>query len=224
MTTNAAAAAGGSARDAVPVFDGPVIDGSAFDKAHHALLSDSSIQFDFTIFKPPPPPPQWIGDFADWLGKHGPAFRFLFWAVAALVVALLLYLIFRFVEGRWKARAGAVDAATAQEWRPEEAAARELLREAEALAARGDYAGAARLLLLRSIEDIQSRKPDFVKPALTSREIARAETLPPAARTAFAMIAGRVEASHFAARGLDEAGWRECRRAYEDFAFDRAWM
>lgn len=217
MTTDAAAA-GGSVSET-----SPLIDGAAFDRAHGALVSDSSIQFEFTRFKPPSPPPKWLGDFAEWLSGLGPVVRFLFWSVVVVAVAALLYLLFRYAQQRWTRRAVDVGEQAVSAWRPEEAAARELLREAEALAARGDYAAAARLLLWRSIEDIQARRPDFVKPALTSREIARAEALPPAARQAFTLIAGRVEASHFAERGLDEAGWRECRTAYEDFAFDRAW-
>lgn len=218
MTTNAATAAGSAEGDTPPV-----IDSAAFDQAHQALLADKSLQFDFPQFVPPKPPPKWIGDLFEWLTHLGPVVRFLFWAAVVLLVLGLLYLLYRFVERRWIDRANRGTEAAALEWRPEEAAARELLGDAEALAARGDYAAAARLLLWRSIEDIQRWRPNFVRPALTSREIARAETLPPAARTAFAMIAGKVEASHFAERGLDETGWRECRRAYEEFAFDRIW-
>lgn len=216
MTTGPAVDADGAA-SAAP----PAIDDATFDAAHKAVRGDSSIQFDFPHIDLPPPP-RWLTSLFESLGSAGPFVRFLFWAVLAVAVLALLYLLVRAVQQRWSAPRDS-EAAAAPDWRPEEAAARELLREAEALAAAGDYAGAARLLLWRSIEDIQARKPDFVRPALTSREIARADALPPTARRAFALIAGQVEASHFAARGLDAEGWRACREAYESFAFDRDW-
>lgn len=217
MTTGPAVDADGAAS-----VQPPAIDDTTFDAAHKAVRGDSSIQFDFTKFDPPTPPPRWVSHLFDWLGELGPLARFLFWALVAVVVLALLYVIFRALQRRWMTPRDA-PGTEVPEWRPEEAAARELLRDAEALAAAGDYAGAARLLLWRSVEDIQARQPDFVKPALTAREIARAEALPPTARKAFATIADQVEASHFAGHGLDADGWQICRAAYEDFAFDRTW-
>ncbi|AHE53897.1 hypothetical protein [Sphingomonas sanxanigenens] len=217
MTTGPAVDADGAASTAPPA-----IDDATFDAALKAVRGDSAIQFDFPHIDPPSPPPQWLKSLFESLGSAGPFVRFLFWAVVAVAVLALLYLLVRAVQRRWSAPRDAREAVV-PDWRPEEAAARELLREAEALAAAGDYAGAARLLLWRSIEDIQARKPDFVRPALTSREIAGADALPPTARRAFALIAGQVEASHFAARGLDAEGWRACREAYEAFAFDQDW-
>lgn len=217
MTTGPAVDADGAAS-----VQPPAIDDATFDAAHQAVRADPSIQFDFTRFDPPKPPPRWLADFFEWIGTMAPFARFLFWVAVAVVVGALIYLVFRIVQRHWTAPRDAPGMET-PDWRPEEVAARELLREAEALAAAGDYAGAARLLLWRSVEDIQARKPDFVKPALTAREIARAEALPPTARRAFALIAGQVEASHFAGRGLDAEGWQACRSAYEAFAFDRDW-
>jgi hypothetical protein len=47
--------------------------------------------------------------------------------------------------------------------------------------------------------------------------------VPAAARTTFAFIAGVVEKSFFGGRGVDAAGYSECRQAYEAFAFPGAW-
>jgi hypothetical protein len=79
------------------------------------------------------------------------------------------------------------------------------------------------LLLFRSIEDIDSRRPDLVRPALTSRDIAALEAIPGPPRSAFARIAMLVERSLFGARPLAAGDWSECRKAYEDFAFAEGW-
>jgi hypothetical protein len=78
-------------------------------------------------------------------------------------------------------------------------------------------------LLFRSIEDLDGRRPNTVKPALTSRDIARLEALPASARPAFARIAEVVEHSFFGGRPVTEAHWGECRRSYEAFAFPESW-
>src|SRR6185436_20166355 len=111
----------------------------------------------------------------------------------------------------------------AEDWRPAEAPARRLLGDADALAAAGQYSEAAHLLLFRSIEDIDKKKPDLVKPALTSRDISGLDAIPGRPRTAFARIAMLVERSLFAGRPLGEGDWRDCRAAYEEFAFAEGW-
>jgi hypothetical protein len=98
-----------------------------------------------------------------------------------------------------------------------------LLRDADALAEQGRFDEAARLLLFRSIDEIESRRPRLIRPALTSRDIAGAATIPDGARGAFAAIVSMVERSLFAGRALALPDWRECRAAYEDFAFAGAW-
>ena len=62
----------------------------------------------------------------------------------------------------------------------------------------GRYSEAAHLLLFRSIEDIDARRPDLVRPALTSRDIAALPRSPARPRRAFARIAMMVERSLFA--------------------------
>ena len=91
------------------------------------------------------------------------------------------------------------------------------------MAAEGLYGEAARLILHRSIEDIQAHRPALVRPALTSRDIAGLAALPGGPRAAFARIAMLVERSLFARRALAADDWRDCRAAYEEFAFAESW-
>jgi len=208
---------------------GPSRDGQdTFRKAHDELLADRGLQFELPATPPPPPPPAWGKWLVEFLQAAGPVLMWVFWAGVAIVGALILYFIGRELirlrfSGRGHGR-GQTDARTAAaDWRPEAAAARVLLGDADKLAAEGRFAEAAHLLLLRSIEDITSRRPRAVRPALTARDIGALEVLPAAARPAFGRIAEVVERSLFGGRPVDEAAWTDCRRAYEDFAFPERW-
>ncbi len=200
-----------------------------FDAAHRALAADKSIQYDFAPIVPQKPPQlpewlRWLGDFLQWLS---PAFPYIFWGAIALAVLTVLYFVLSNIDGfewPWQRRAKRTATEIEAEWRPEEAAARALLAEAEALAAQGRYAEAARLLLHRSVEDIARRLPQFLIPSLTARDIAVAEELPGAARPAFDAIARVVEVSAFGSRSVNEAAWSECRAAYARFALPETWM
>ncbi len=199
-----------------------------FDAAHRALVADKSIQFDMAPFATPPPPklPEWLKPLGEFLAWLSPAFPYIFWGAIAAVVLAVLYLILSNIDGiewPWARKRDKRAATVIDEWRPEEAAARALLAEAEALAAQGRYAEAARLLLLRSVEDIARRLPQFLKPSLTARDIAAAEELPGAARPAFDAIARVVEVSAFGSRAVSEAAWAECRAAYARFATPATW-
>jgi hypothetical protein len=200
--------------------------------AHQRLLQDGRIQFDLPEFhiQQPSPPPNWLRQLLEWIGNlihaGGPMFRFIFWGGLALVVALLLYMIARSLWGAdWPEffRRRKKEPLPEPEWRPDEAEARVLLDDADRLAAEGRYAEAAHLLLYRSLDDIRGHRPRLIQPAVTSRELSDHEALPPAARTAFSAIARVVEHSFFGGRPVDAEGYRDCRRAYEDFAFPRVW-
>lgn len=196
----------------------PAIDANAFADAHRQLLGDSSIQFDFSPPDPPPAPPP------DWIGGMMPVLQILFWGVLAAFALFVLYWIAMRVTGRqWTWRRKAKDEEAGESWRPEANEARELLGEADALAARGLYSEAAHLILFRSIEDIDDKKPDLVRPALTSRDICALEEIPGRPRSAFARIAAMVERSLFAGRPLVSGDWTDCRAAYEEFAFPEGW-
>jgi hypothetical protein len=214
--------------------------------AHDALKADPSIQFSLQPAPPPPQPPKWLRDFFEWLGDamkpvgrffewvtsfmpDAPYARIFLWTVlvaAALGLAVLVH--GRIQDGEWRLPRRRRPAAVAVEaedetWAPESAPARSWLREADALAARGLYAEAVHHLLFRSIEDIGRRRPRLVRPALTSRELAAAEALPPPARSLFSRIAGLVERSLFGGRPVEAADWTAARAAYADLVLPGTW-
>lgn len=219
------------------------------EAAHRALRADPAVQFDLQPSAPPPKPPQWWLDFVDWLAgvlrplgemigrffawiggwmPDAPYARILLWTVIALVLAGALWLCWeRLRHGRWRLprrrAAMASDALPEEDWAPEAAPARAWLKEADALAAEGRYADAVHHLLIRSVEDIGRRRPGVVRPALTSRDLARADAIPAGARGLFAGIAAVVERSLFGGRPVGEADWGDCRQAYADFAQSRNW-
>ena len=220
--------------DQPPVFAvGPAPSQEALRAAQERLMRDPSLQFSFDQAAKPPPPtslPHWlvvvlraIGNFIGWIGQG------LGWVfVAGMVIALLIVLGFivrEIIRARWPEllkKKPAKPRPAVADWRPDKAVALALLDEADRLAAAGNYAGAARLILHRSIEEIEGRRPRLVRPALTSREIGRLDDIPEAARTTFSAIASIVERSFFGGRDVDAAGFAECRRTYEAFAFPGA--
>lgn len=189
--------------------------GQAFADAHREMLGDSAIQFDFPPMEAPQPQTEFM--------NMGPLLTVFFWIAVAAIIAFLLYLIVpRLMEAKWPRRNGEGEDAD-ETWRPEAAEARELLSEADALAAAGRFSEAAHLLLYRSIEDIDEKRPDLVRPALTSRDIAALDAIPSGPRSAFARIAMMVERSLFAQRPLAAGDWGDCRAAYQEFAFAEGW-
>jgi len=148
------------------------------------------------------------------------------WIAAGVALLIILYWIYAFFRDRGGGEAKPRRQRTrrAEEaWRPEEAQAVQLLDEADLLAQQGRYDEAARLLLHRSIGEIDSHRPDLVRPALTSRDIAGHPLLPGGPAAAFARIAALVERSLFARRPLGADDWQDCRAAYRDFAFADGW-
>ena len=196
------------------------VDSEGFEAAHRRLLADESLQFDLPVATPDPPP-AWLEPLLRFMRANAGVLEPLFYLMLAAFGAWLAWLAGRALYERWRERAPS--SAAAPEWRPEAAAARRLLEEADALANAGRYGEAARLLLGRSIEDIDAHRPDLVRPASTAREIGRAPAIPTPARTAFATIAAIVERSLFARRPLDAGGWGEARDAYRRFAIDGSW-
>jgi hypothetical protein len=189
-----------------------------FADAHRALREDPGIQFSMAPLPPPSPPPKWLLDFAEWLGRvlkplarffswisqhmpQAPYARIFLWTViGAAAMAVIWLVVERLRYGQWRMpklrRSRAVAAAPAEEeWALDAAPVRSWLEEADALAAQGRYAEAVHHLLFRSIEDIGQRRPNLVRPALTSRELSAASAIPRAARDLFAGIARIVERS-----------------------------
>jgi hypothetical protein len=197
---------------------------SDFIAAHKSVVADKAVQY--SLAGPPEfTPPEWlkalrpIGDFIE---AVAPFAKYIFWGMLGLFLALILYYIIReFADFRWPWRKTAAEEEA--EWVPDSAPARALLAEADALAAQGKFEEAAHLLLLRSVEDIDARRPTFLKPSSTAREIAVSGSLPEKARGTFALIARHVEASLFGGRALDQGGWQQCREAYGRFALAGEW-
>ena len=214
---------------ATDVASGAVAADARFAAAHKALLADPRIQFDLPVHPPEPPPPAWLKQFFDWiieafkkLAEAGPVVRILFWLIVATVVLALLRWLWPHALRLWR-HLRRTKPTEDEGWRPEAAPARALLAEADALAAKGAYAEAAHLVLLRSVEQIDARRPHMVRPALTSRDIAGVDGLPGDVARAFKLIAGVVETGLFAARPVGAEVWARCREAYEAVAFPRAW-
>jgi len=192
-------------------------------EAHARLRARGDIQFDLPVAKPPETP-AWLKWLVEQLAHLAPFSGWIIWTLVAGGAALLIWLIVRAVM-RWRSTR---DVALAPEeevaaWRPEEKVARALLAEADAMAAAGNYDAAARILLHRSLEDIARRRPRLLRPALTSREIARVPALPDLVRGAFAAMAAPVERSLFGGRQLARGDWEEARKAYGEFALPGAW-
>jgi hypothetical protein len=216
---------------AAPPSQGWLIDPELVDPAYSQTIAAGDIQ---TRFPAPPPPtetPAWIkalfeaiGDFFRW---SAPALKPMLWIAAIL---LALFLLYHFVPAfaRWvdnlpllrKSRAEEADDIVGQ---AEAGAARALLAEADALAAAGRFGEAAHLLLYRSIEDIDGRRPGLVRPAMTSRELAEAHDLPAVAQGAFSRIARAVEISLFGGRSIDAGAWEQCRSAYAELTVPKNW-
>ncbi|TPJ75676.1 DUF4129 domain-containing protein [Mesorhizobium sp. B2-6-2] len=192
---------------------------------HKQLLGDDSIQFALPTYVRPEPP-EWLKPFVDGLAKLGPYMIYLFWGAVIIGVAIIAFLLFLEAKGiawrlPWRRKREETEAK--EEWRPDVGAAQVLLSEADAFAARGEYDEAVHLLLRRSVSDIATRLPDFLRPSLTARDIAAAGSIPTRPRAAFSEIARIVEAALFARRPVGAEGWQQARGAYEQFAFRDAW-
>lgn len=212
---------------AVKADPAPATTGQGFDAAHEAVAADRSLQFSMEpreVPPPPEPPPNWLRGLFDFLDSLGPFLQVVFWILIALVAAAILWFIIReLTRIRVPQKREKTAKPVPETWRPEAATALALLSDADALAAKGQYAEAVHLLLLRSINDIEGRLPNAVRPALTSRDIARLERLPEGARPTFTRIARAVETSLFGGGAVDRATWNDCRAAYEAFAFQETW-
>lgn len=209
-----------------------LLDPELVDPGYSQTIAGGTIQ---TAFPPPPPPPpptpEWLKSLFDAMGSFfqwsAPAAKPLMWIAVA---ALALFLLYHFVPAfaRWvdnlpfRRKAGD-DGAEDGAGLAEAGAARALLAEADALAAEGRFAEAVHLLLYRSVEDIEGRRPGLVKPAMTSRDLAEARDLPAVAQGAFSRIARAVEISLFGGRSIDAGAWQTCRSAYAELTVPKNW-
>lgn len=216
--------------------------------AHRALREDGDIQFTLARPEPPEETPQWLKKLVEWIGEvmapvgrflrwvtslmpEAPYARILLWTVIAVILLLLVRMTYvRVKDGEWRLphrrrrSAQPVDAGPEpDEWVPDEVPARQWLREADRLASLGQFGEAIHHLLLKGVEDIGRRRPQLLRPALTSRDIAAADAIPPAPRKLFAELARAVEASLFGGSPVGADDWQRCRQAYADFTQARTW-
>src|SRR5262245_565212 len=193
--------------------------------AHQNLLREPGLQFEFEAVPPPPQLPEWLRSIFAFLARLQPLFEILFWIGIAALAALILYFVGRELLRHFRNRVPK-DAAgddAAPDWRPPPARARALLADADRLAAEGRFAEAVHLLLYRSVEDIDAKRPNAVKPAFTSRDILALSALPAVARRSLGRLVTTVEWSFFGGRPLEAKDFSECRAAYEEFAFPETW-
>ena len=220
-------------------------DADRFAAAHEALKADKQIQFDLTSAPPPPQPPEWlraffkwlegvfepVGRFLQWIASlmpDAPLARILLWSLLAIAIAFTLWTIYqRLRTGEWRVprfrSAPLPHEVEEEQWAPGDEPVRSWLREADELAGQGRFAEAVHHLLFRSIEDISNRRPNAVRPALTSREIGAAEIIPSQARGLFTGLVSLVERSLFGGRAVSRDDWTTARAAYADFALPQAW-
>jgi hypothetical protein len=217
--------------------------------AHRALRAGGDIQFDLPPAPGPPQPPAWLKALGEWfqtllspIGRlfswissmmpDAPYARILLWTMIAVLALLVMWLVIDRVRGgawrmpQWRRRR-VVAPVTADgepiDWSPEAAPAQRWLDQADRLADDGRFAEAVHHLLLRSVEDIGRRRPQFLRPALTSRDIAQLPGLPSAPRRVFADLAAVVERSLFGGAPVGADEWQQCRAAYAEFAMAKAW-
>lgn len=189
---------------------------------HAELVAREDLQFDFPPYVEPKPP-AWADALVRFFEAIGPILKIVFWVGLVVGGLLIVYFAAREVQATWTRRRKAREAVLPADWAPEPETAKALLEDADRLAAEGRFEEAVHLLLFRSIDDLAGRRPEAVRPALTSRDIARIEAMPGPARSAFSRIAEAVEKSFFGGRPLGRSEFAECRRAYETFAFAEGW-
>jgi hypothetical protein len=193
----------------------------ALARAHAALLQDNQLQFHFAQTPPRPDPPAWLEPIARLLSALAPFLQYLFWGGVIIIAGFVLYTLINEIMRRMPARARKQKAAAPEEervYKPTAAHARALLEEADRLAAEGRYGEAVRVLLHRSVADLERVFALAIGPALTSREIARLPPLSEEGRSVFSGIAAAVEMSLFGGQPLEASRFRACREAYAAFA------
>jgi len=196
---------------------------ASFERAHRELLADPTLQFSFEQHETPKPPPDWLEPLAELLRALAPILYYVFWAGVVFVAAMILYAIVLELTRRFPQQKATltvpVDIPKA-EFRPAATRARALLEEADRLAAEGRYGEAVRILLHRSIDDMDQAFPATIVPSMTSREISLLDYLSTQGRATFVKIAQAVEASLFAGRPLSAEQFADCRSAYQSFVFE----
>ena len=163
-----------------------------------------------------------IGDFFEKVaGVFKPLGPFMPYILAALAIALIALLLSPFVRmmitSRFQRLFPRDHLRADAPWRPTREAVVALLGDIDKLAAEGSYDEAVHLLLVRSVADINSFRPDLVRKHYSARDIRSHPLLPEAARPAFTEIVRCVEKSYFAGLPATRTDFETCRAAYTAF-------
>lgn len=214
--------------------ESPAKSGASAASGWEGVRNDGDIQFaPVTIPEIAPRQPNWfeelLGDVFRFLADLfaplgqllGASWSWLQWVLLAAVVGCAIIMLVRLYGPGFGGARGTKAASDEAEWQPDRAATLALLEDADRLAAEGRFDEATRLLLHRSVGHIAAARPDWVEPSSTARELAALPALPDAARSAFRVIAERVERSLFALRALERGDWEAARAAYAEFALAR---
>lgn len=202
-------------------FPGPCDHDCQILSAHTALMKNSEYQFDFPAYQPPKVP-DWLLALGRFLAHPWSGLKWSIWIICALLLLWGAYsLVCKFMPLRKTSKDRLPER---EDWRPAPSAARELLHDSDTLAANGKYAEAVHLLLLRSVQEIDARRPNLLRPKHTSREIGRLQALPESARRTFGEIASVVERAVFAGDSLGASDFKFCRATYEAFALPDEWQ
>ena len=196
-----------------------------------AVLSGRDYQRQFPVTPAPQPaesrpvtPEPVAPDFQFETEKAGPLlplfdmFRFVAWILIAAGVLYLAYLLVRKVRRDRKPPAPEEQAPVAEET----ATPASRLADVEQLARDGALADAVHLLLLLFIEDIREKQRTAVQPALTSREIVAAVSLPQSASASLAFIVGWVERTRFGGMEIDRDTFEQCLEGYRNSTLRQA--
>lgn len=195
-------------------------------EAFRRMRRNDSFQFEL----PPPPAtpetPGWLKSLGDAIRALfdilGPVFKVLFWIGVGILIAGAIYLIAQTIYNGLQARKNQIKAEPEQQpilYQPKQTQARILLDEIDDLAAQGRYDEAVHVLLHRSIQDIDTNRPNIIRRSLTSREIGSLSILTGAAQKAFSAIAQITEHSFFGGRQIGQAEYKQARKAYTDLVF-----
>lgn len=145
---------------------------------------------------------------------------FLLFALGAAFLAGLLFVVARELRQRMLARRSAAAPARVATETPDSGLAR--IGDADALAAAGAWAEAARVLLQQVIVWLVGRRGAALPTSFTSREVLAAAGLRGEAKEAFEALVREVELSLFGERPVDAQAWLRCRGAYDRLAAELA--
>ena len=187
----------------------------ALAHAHAGLVGRDDIQFSLPAYAQPKVP-EWLRAMGHFLREYNRPLEWIVWiAGAAILLTVLYYLIRTYAPAlvAWRPRPRETPDAALEEWRPTAAEARQLLAEADALAAVGRLWRGRASASAAQHRGYRGAAAPAGAPALTSREIGGLPDLPSAARPAFVGIARAVERSLFAGRGGRRGAIRTRRKA-----------